>query len=143
MNRHLLCGQRTGGWQRVALILAVWTKDWRLCGQSDVQALPVWTETWAGPYGVDRVVDRPLRCGQTGVQALHVWTEWCVGPYGVDRVVGRPFLCGQSGGQALTVWTVVDRPLRCGQSGGQALTVWTDGRALYHQTTDNQWNPRL
>ena len=37
-------GQRIGGWQRVALILAVWTKDWRLCGQSGVQALPVWTE---------------------------------------------------------------------------------------------------
>ena len=54
LDRLFLCGQRIGGWQRVALILAVWTKDWRLCGQSGVYALPVWTEWWAGPSGVDR-----------------------------------------------------------------------------------------
>ena len=75
LDRLFLCGQRIGGWQRVALILAVWTKDWRLCGQSGVYALPVWTEWWAGPSGVDRVVGRPFRCGQSGGQALPVWTD--------------------------------------------------------------------
>ena len=130
-------GQRIGGWQRVALILAVWTKDWRLCGQSGVQALPVWTEWCAGPSCVNRVVCRPLRRGQSGGQALPVWTEWCAGPSCVDRVVGRLLRCGQSGGQALTVstewWTgpygvdrVVDKPFLCGQSGVQALTAWTE-----------------